>query len=270
VLKAVADAAARTKANVAKAAPNEMFERVKALRKERIAFIESYKEGESRPFPEVVKNWENYQKEVSDLTALYSSFQKIEDADEKAKIVDIIHKDIQDVGSLLRTADHGVYANPPLSAETQLELKNYVNEFNEFPSALDENYKLNLVSPDQQYTLKYLPVPIVFDAPAGTPIILRAEAGGLFPNGLPYIKITADDTGKAATYWSSKGSGVGICSILFRSPEYPGKGHIQAVVKKLDLLPLDVISPLAKISEDKAAKVIEEAKKAKSNDLLNR
>jgi len=244
-LKAIAEAAALTEKNMAEAEKNPLFDRVRELHKQRATYLKDYADGKVRPFPNIVENWQQYGELVKTLSAQNEAYTITTDPEEKLKLAAPLLEAIQPLGKVLENADHGTYTMPKLTEKDFALQEKLMNQYNEAPSSDDEG-KLKLITPEQFYTLKNLPIPIQFSAPEGTEVFLFSELGGHFPNNLSYIRITADENNLATTAWISIGDGVADCNVIYRSSEYPSKGRITPIVKELTLRPLEMISPVFK------------------------
>jgi len=248
VAKNIAEASARTQKNIAKGAKSEMYKRVLALHEQRATYLKSFAEGKTRAFPEVVENWEYYQSQVTNLTKDYEAYKTTESSEEKAKLATPMLLALKLIGPWLANAEHSSVGKIEATDEIVAEINRLEKRFNETKSAGPDG-KMKLMTPSYSYTLKYLPVPIQFSGPPNSEVVLYSEVGGAFPNGISYISIKTDDNGLASTSWVSEGDGVATCSILYRSTELPERDKINISVKRLSLLPLEQISPIAKAAE---------------------
>ena len=230
-----------------------MYKRALALHKQRAAYLKDIAEGKTRPFPDVVANWEYYKSQVSDLKKMYQSYLAEDSSNEKADLTTPLLLAIQPVGQWLDNAEHSSSVQPPVTAEEMAEHKRLQKSYQETELAGPKG-KMRIVSPGHFYTLKHLPIPIKFNGPPETEVILFSELGGVFTNGHTYISITTDDKGLASTSWVSEGDAVATCNILYRSNELPDRGRISVQVKRLSLLPLEDISPIAESTEQKLKK----------------
>ena len=251
VAKNIAEANARTQKNIAKDAKSEMYKRVLALQEQRAAYLKDLAEGKTRPFPNVVENWEYYQSQVVSLTTDYANFKATESSVDKAKLAAPLLAALQPIGPWLNNAKHSgpskvVVSDAKAAEGDQLEERYFSTE-----SAGLEG-KLRLTTPESYFTLKHLPVPIQFVGEPDTEVVLYSEVGGKFPNDLSFISIKTDETGRASTSWVSEGDGVATCSIRYRSAELPSKrGRVSIVVRRLSLQPLEHISPVVKTAVNK-------------------
>jgi len=251
IAKNIAKATARTEKNIAKSSKSKMYERVLALQEQRAVYLKNLAEGKVRPFPEIAENWEYYQAQVASLTTDYATFKATDNSVDKAKLAAPLLIALKPIGPWLDNAEHSGPSKIVLSAEEAAESDRLEEHYFTTKSAgLDG--KLRLTTPRSYYTLKHLPVPIIFNGPAETEVMLYSEVGGQFPNGHSFISVKTDDEGIASTSWVSNGDGVGNCSVLYRSTELPSKrGKINIVVRKLSLDPLESISPVVKATATK-------------------
>jgi len=211
--------------------------------------------GETRPFPDIAENWEAYQQATSSTAELYKTFLETTDKDEKSRLTTGLLVALQPIGVVLRNASHGVVPEVVMTDALVAAQERLMNEFNTIGYAEDEG-QVELVTPDTIYTLKHLPIPIQFTGPKETDIMLHSEVGGKFPNGLDYIKITTNEQGIAQTFWISNGDGVASCQINYRSPALTSKGALIAIVRDLNLIPLEGFSPIVKSALNKSSSIL--------------
>ena len=244
--KAIAAAAAETQKNMAKKKVDPRFLRVQQLHQRRKAYIADYANGAVRPFPEIVKNWPTYQSKLANLKALHETWRSTSDASEKAKLQARLLTDLQPLGSFLRSASHKGSIAKKLSAAEQDEVKSLAKQYNSVAEYEGEEDVVTLTSLPSPYTLKFLPTPITFSAPAGTEILLSSETAGRFSNDLSRIKIKANKQGVASTWWISYGGAVSTSTVTYRSASTVGVQTIYPVVQRLEMLDLETLSPVLK------------------------
>jgi len=241
--KAIVEAKLRTEQNMATAEVNPMFERAKAMQKRQAAYLEDIREGKTRRFAHLVDLWPQYQTEVTELSKMLEVLRDEEDDDKKLELQNELYEEMQAVGKFLKPANHDGYVVQETTMAEVKEEERLMLEFNNAPSSEGDG-TLELLTPNSFFTLKSIPVLIQFSAPKGTEVFLFSELGGNFVNNKDYIKVTADDNGLASAWWVSHGDGVDRCNILFRSSEYPSVGAIVPHVKTLELIDLEVLSPV--------------------------
>jgi len=190
--------------------------------------------GDVRLFPNIVANWQTYQAHLEDMKSLVEELNTEVTPARKAEIQSNLLKVLEVVGPYLKSATHEEAERRILDKAEQTTMKQLAAEFNKTDSdGSAESEELRLLTSDHPYTLKFLPIPIQFEAPEGTEIIVSAETGGHFENELSKIRIKADENNRATTWWMSTGDAVSTSTILFKSKKYTGRGVIQPVVKRL-------------------------------------
>jgi len=242
-LKAIAEAAAATQRNMLGKEVSPLYKRAQEGYKKRAAYLQDLAAGRVRSFPSIVKNWAVYKEQRETAVTQYANYSAATVAQLKAKYQQDVLRTLQDIGHVLESADHQGAMPNVLTPEQVLEQKSLEKEFKEVSLGRQDS-QLKLLTPDFIYTLKFLPTPIHFSAPAGTEIILSSPLGGVFSNRLSKIKLTTNAQGQASAVWFSNANAVGNCLILFRSDKYAGEGVITPVVKSLNLIPLDSISKM--------------------------
>lgn len=227
---------------------NPRFLRVLAQKQRTKALKLALANGKIRSFPDIVENWPAYQTQLAKCTTLHQEWTETEDAQVKLQLHTALLDSLQPLKHVLKSATHANARVNKLSKSQQAQQARLDTAFNQVPSLETVSpasaSQLKLVTSAAPCTLTFLSVPIVFEAPAGTEIILSSTAGGLFANNLSKIRIVADEQGRASTLWMSHGDGVADCEILYRSPAMVGKSMINPIVKRLELMNLTEISPV--------------------------
>jgi len=173
-------------------------------------------------------------------------------------LMPVILEKVQPIGRFFKSANHDGYVTPTLTQAKVDEERSLMKEFNNAPSSDEEEGELNLVTPNNFYTLKHIPMPIQFSAPEGTKVYLASKFGGQFPNGTDYMIIEADENNIASTWWVSHGDGVAACNVEYRSAEFPYVGQINVYVKSPFLMDLETLSPVVKKVAQKATQTTEQ------------
>ncbi|MFC4992513.1 hypothetical protein [Rubritalea tangerina] len=213
------------------------FEKVRALHASKLAYLEAAKKGEVQSFPDVIEKWPTYQQQVQEASELHSAYLKQSDAYSKMQLHDQLMRVLQPVGFILRSGSYQEGYKNILSKEQVEELERLSGRFNAAAdSASREHGELELVSPSHVYTLTHVPVELAVRATPGTEVLFQAEAGGLFPNKLSLIAVTADESGVARTTWVTEGDAINTCPVSFQSPSAWGRGSIEIEVVSLVLI----------------------------------